>query len=604
VSDLFDAITNIGFPIWVFTSWRIWLIVGILLFWIFKGYRLLGIVFVPNDEVCMVTKKWGRKKLANGRIVACNKEAGIQVDTLTPGLHLWYWPVQFEISFDKLTVVPVGFNGHVTVIDGDSITAGRFLAKHVECNNFQDMRSFFANGGQKGPQSSTIRPGTYRINTKVVTVDVTQKALVVPANQAAIVTMMDGKPLLNGAIAGPCVVGHNNFQDVDAFVGAGGQRGLQTELMMSGTYYVNNWAQKVEFIDLQEIPIGNAGVVISYVGDEGEDVSGESFTHGHIVKKGQRGVWIEPMDPGRYALNTRTCHVEKVMTTNFVLNWIDDVKEDHGLDATLKSIVVKSMDGYPYPIEVSQVLHIAAENAPMVIARFGTVKSFITQVMDTIIDAWFRNAAQKRKLIDFMTQREAIQIEAAGYIKSALAEYDIEAVGTYIGDVKPPEQLMKPLQDKEIAFQQKDMFDAQQKAEVQRQEMEEAKALATTMASVITAKRSVEIAEHAANATIKQAEGAAKAVRLNGDAEAAMKLAVGNAEAAVLSAKVGAVGRENYTSQAILASLAEAKTPLVPSIVAGGEGGGIGTALMSMIASKMLHPDVEEKGNAQQTPNT
>lgn len=48
---------------------------------------------------------------------------------------------------------------------------------------------------------------------------------------------------------------------------------------------------------MTEIPIGYVGVVVSYVGDEHVDVSGDTFTHGDLVQRGRKGVWSELLLP-------------------------------------------------------------------------------------------------------------------------------------------------------------------------------------------------------------------------------------------------------------------------------------------------------------------
>ncbi len=48
---------------------------------------------------------------------------------------------------------------------------------------------------------------------------------------------------------------------------------------------------------MTDVPIGYVGVVISYMGEDGPDVTGESFKHGNIVAKGFRGVWRSRWGP-------------------------------------------------------------------------------------------------------------------------------------------------------------------------------------------------------------------------------------------------------------------------------------------------------------------
>jgi len=53
------------------------------------------------------------------------------------------------------------------------------------------------------------------------------------------------------------------------------------------------------------------------------------------------------------------------------------------------------------------------------------------------------------------TDRTARQEEAAGFIHQALSAYDVQAVDTLIGDITPPEQLMKTQTDRKIAEEER-----------------------------------------------------------------------------------------------------------------------------------------------------
>ena len=77
-----------------------------------------------------------------------------------------------------------------------------------------------------------------------------------------------------------------------------GYKGLQEQVILAGSYFLNPWFAKLEMVNMTEIPIGHVGVVISYVGEEGKDLSGAEFKHGNIVAKGLKGVWAEPLGPG------------------------------------------------------------------------------------------------------------------------------------------------------------------------------------------------------------------------------------------------------------------------------------------------------------------
>src|SRR5437762_165163 len=289
-----------------------------------KVLRLFGLFIVPEDSVAIVTKKFvlfgAHKTLPDGRIVALQGEAGIQADTLAPGLHWWLWPWQYATSLQRFVVLPEGTIGIVETMEGMPLSTG------------------------------------------------------------------------SGDIAGPVIEGHNSFQDAQAFVDHRGRKGLQEEVLLPGRYFINPKFASVEVVDMTIVPFAQVGVVISYVGSLGEDVTGAAFKHGNMVIKGQRGVWVDPLDPGKYPINHRTTKIELVPTANVVLNWATGKTEAHKLDERLSSITVRSQDGFTFNLDVSQIIHIPRNAAPKVIARFGSMANLVTQVLEPTIGNYFRNA--------------------------------------------------------------------------------------------------------------------------------------------------------------------------------------------------------------------
>ena len=377
--------------------------------------RLLGIVIVPNNGVGIVTKKFNlggaNARLPDGKIVALNGEAGIQADTLAPGLHYWLWPWQYSVNVVPFVTVEEGKIGIVESRDGVPLSGGRVLASRVESDSFQNARAFLTNGGQRGPQIAVIPPGTYRINTALFTVTDTE-VLEIEENRVGVVTTKEGRGLPAGEIAGLKVDGHSSFQDGEAFLAAGGYKGLQEQVLLAGRYFINPMFATVEIVAMTEVPIAHAGVVIAYVGETGKDVTGENFRHGNLVEKGKKGVWAEPLDPGRYAINPRTHRVENVPTANVVLNWATGKSEAHKLDEKLSTITVRSSDGFKFNLDVSQIIHIPRNDAPKVIARFGSMVNLVTQVLEPTIGNYFRNAAQNSDVIEFLKSRAERQADA------------------------------------------------------------------------------------------------------------------------------------------------------------------------------------------------
>lgn len=481
-----------------------------------------GMVIVPEDRLGLVTKKFvlfgDNKELPNGKIIATKGEAGYQANTLAPGLYfgMWFW--QYDITMQPFTIVEQGMIGLVMAKDGREIPTGHILARKVVSDNYQDAEAFLQNGGQKGRQSNYITAGSYRINTFLF--DVTMVGMTqIHDNMVGIITTLDGEPIAAGQIAGRVVAGHNSFQDMDAFLDKGGFKGLQSQVILAGSYNLNPWAVQVEETYMTEIPIGNVGVVISFFGDEGQDTSGVDFRHGNIVNKGEKGVWNEPLGPGKYPINKFTMRVELVPTTNLVLNWASARTESHQLDKHLSTITVRSKDGFPFNLDVSQIIHVPSNEAPKVIARFGNMNNLVSQVLEPTIGNYFRNSAQDSDVIAFLGARKERQESAKNHIRKVLEEYNVNAVDTLIGDITPPESLMKTLTDRKIAEEQKFTFETQQKAQEQRQGMEKETAIADMQKEIVKAQQSVEIADRTADAEVKRTQGEASSIKLKVDAE-------------------------------------------------------------------------------------
>jgi uncharacterized membrane protein YqiK len=621
-----------------------WIVVLIILI---LAYKLLlrffcGMVVVPEDRIGLVTKKYrlygANKSLPDGKIIATKGEAGFQSKTMAPGLYWRMWPWQYTINMVPFTVIPEGKIGLLLAKDGAEIPTGRILARRVDCDNYQDASQFLENGGQRGRQTAYITAGSYRINTYLFDITIADQTII-HENRIGIVTTLDGEPIPNGQIAGTMIDGHNNFQDIDLFLNSGGSRGLQPQVILAGSYNINPWAVQIEEKYMTEVPIGHVGVVISYIGEDGVDMSGESFRHGNIVARGHRGVWMEPLGPGKYAINSYTMKVELVPTTNLVLNWANARSEAHALDKNLCTITVRSKDGFPFNLDVAQIIHIPANEAPKVIARFGSMINLVSQVLEPTIGNYFRNSAQDSDVIAFLTTRKERQESAKSHIRAVLEEYNVSAVDTLIGDIVPPEALMKTLTDRKIAQEEEKTYETQRMAQEKRQGVEKETAIADMQKEIVKAQQSVEIAQRTADANVKKAEGdaaslklqenaeseamkmranaeaeatryragaQAEATKLNasaeaeriaktGTAEAEKILAIGKSTAEAYELQVKAMGGDNFTRFKITEEIGKNAVKIIPDIIIGG-GNGTDGSMNGLMGLKLMEMIGEKKG--------
>ncbi|MEH2082933.1 MAG: flotillin family protein [Nostoc sp.] len=557
-----------------------------------------GLVVIGEREVGIVVRKFtlSGRGLPAGSLIALNGEAGLQADTLAPGWHWGYWPWQYSVKKEPIIVVPQGEIALIVAADGQPNPPERILGKIVSCDNFQDARKFLAQGGEKGRQMGFLTAGTYRINTALFKVIMAANASAhgmtpeqlrvysLASDKVGIVTTLDGLPISAGELAGAIIEGHDNFQNGQKFIDGGGRRGLQEQILLSGSWNLNPWFVQVEQVPMTEIPIGYVGVVISFVGKAHQDVSGAAFTHGNLVNPGHKGVWIEPLYPGKHPINSRIMKMELVPTTNIVLNWSDRT-ERHSYDAQLASLTVRSRDGFAFDLEVAQIIHVGALDAPKVISRVGAMQNLVDHVLEPTIGNYFRNSAQDYTVLDFLTARSERQAEAAEYIKTALRAYDVQAIDTLIGDIQPPASLMQTQTDRKIAEEERKTYEVQQMAQTQRQQLVRERALANIQQEMVKSEQSVHIADLKAQAQIKEANGEAEGTKLRTIAEAEGIRATGNAKAETYRAGVEALGPQGYTAMQLMQIIGDRNVRLIPDVLVGSNGSnnGLVDGLLSLI---------------------
>jgi uncharacterized membrane protein YqiK len=299
------------------------------------------------------------------------------------------------------------------------------------------------------------------------------------------------------------------------------------------------------------------------------------FKHGDLVNIGHKGVWVAPLYPGKQPINSRVMKVELVPTTNIVLNWANRT-EAHRYDEKLSSITVRSKDGFAFNLDVSQIIHVGALDAPKVISRVGSMQNLVDHVLQPIVGNYFRNSAQGYTVLDFLSARSQRQVEAAEHIRKAIGAYDVQAIDTLIGDINPPAQLMTTQTDRKIAEEERKTFEVQEAAQKQRQQLVRETAIADIQQQVVGAEQGVNIAELKANASVKHATGEAESTRLRALGEAEAIRATGKAKAEAYRVGVESLGAQGYTVMQLMQIVGERNVRIVPDVAVTGQNGGNG----------------------------
>ena len=526
-------------------------------------------------------------------------------------------------------------SSHVTV---KLLDPTQTLASNVAVSDFQDVESFLKNGGQRGPQRRILREGTYAINLVQFVVLTDERVYSLPLSRddmqviqsmaqvitdrggffpviikdtddkIGIATVHDGPSLAQGEIIAP-VVGdnskdpetyHNKFQDPDKFLKAGGFRGRQLQVLVEGTYYVNRLFATVEMIQKTVIEVGNVGVVVSYTGETGEDLSGMDYRHGELVTRGKRGVWEEALLPGKYAFNTYAGKVVSVPTTNFILKWISSQTGSHHFDENLTEVSLITKDAFEPSLPLSVVVHIDYKKAPLVIQRFGDIKRLVEQTLDPMVAAYFKNIGQTRTLIQLLQERSDIQKIASEEMKVKFEHYNLELEEVLIGTPSSPEgdvqieTILTQLRSRQIATEQVETYGRQEQAAVKERELREAQSRAQMQTSITESELSINVQANQGKAEYQRSIQQAAQIRALAEAEAEKIARIGIAQALATEEQVRAYGGPQFqVTQQVLNRFSEAvqqsKVDVVPRVIVGaskdGGSGNIMEGLLTMLLS-------------------
>jgi uncharacterized membrane protein YqiK len=626
-----------------------WLLLLAIVAWFF----LSGIRFIPNNRVGLIEKRFGMSSVKSG-LIALSGEAGYQPQILRGGLH-FLMPIQYVVHIGPLVTISQGKIGYIFARDGKQLDPAQVLASNATVQDFQDVTSFLKSGGQRGPQRRILREGTYAINLVQFVVITEERVFSLPMSReendviirmaevikerggfrpvvikdtddmVGIVTVHDGPSLGQGEIIAKVVgddpaqaeIYHNKFQDADHFLAAGGHRGRQLQVLVEGTYYVNRLFATVEMIQKTIIEVGNVGVVVSYTGETGADLSGAEYRHGELVEKGNRGVWSEPLLPGKYAFNTYAGKVSTVPTTNIILKWIKNEVGAHHFDENLTEVSLITKDAFEPNLPLSVVVHIDYQKAPLVIQRFGDIKKLVEQTLDPMVSAYFKNIGQTRTLIQLIQERSVIQQQSSTEMKEKFLHYNLELEEVLIGTPSSPvgdtqiETILMQLRSRQVATEQVETYNRQQAAAVKERELREAQSRAQMQTKMTEAELNINIQSDQGKAEYQRSIQQAAQIRALAEAESEKIARIGIAQALATEEQVRAYGGPQFqVTQQVLNRFSEAiqqsKVDVVPRVMVsgGGEQGSSGNVMEGLLTMLLSERYTTLANEAQQAPRS
>jgi hypothetical protein len=447
-------------------------------------------VVVPADHLGVITRRYVPQHPDRAyKHVNPHNARGVLARTLLPGVH-WLVPVINSVECVPRVHVPPDMIGVVTALEGHNRPGRSRLARHVECDDFQDGEKFLLGDGERmgrqGVQVKTLSGGqSYYINPRLFRVEMRPRTFV-PSGTVGLVEAKEGGVRPADRRFGRHVE-CDSFQDAEAFLAGGGEQGRQLAILGGGMYYdinpelfdvitVDNVAASRDGLTaahLREISIAEdyTGVVIALDGAEPEgdpDGAVAPRVPGHsnfrlpwvfLANGGQRGVQEETLGKGpSYALNPWFVRVMVIPTRVLILKWHNKQQsEADNYDADLGQITVKVQGRFELSVDLWQNLQIPPHAAPMLVSQFGgastaelgglvddpaPMKRFVRDVLGVAVTGYFNEIAMTNSVFEFLESYEDVRKNLTDRVKHALGKWGVETLETNLGDFEPTDPAM------------------------------------------------------------------------------------------------------------------------------------------------------------------
>ena len=482
-------------------------------------------VFIGADQVGHLRKVYLGGDLRDGRVIAGEGEKGFQATILSPGFHFSpFLGVINKIDVLPVVTIPPGFYGKIETADGRALDAGEVIAQpwdDAQTDLMLNAEYFLNHGGQKGLQTTVLKPGTYRLNLYLYKVTV-----VTPE--------------------GTTIYDRN---------GVNGDAGMPIPAITQNMAGQQPVAASRRATAVVSIPAGHVGVVKSNITERGKTCRPIKAENAEalsvpLVEPGCRGVWTTPLYPGAYYLSRDAYEVTLVDTR--VQTWqyrggytrrtsqltvdqqgnikVDVTAKDEPFDPKEdadKAVSLK-VEGWDVPQELRAVVQVIPENAPFVVASVGGLREIEDRILTPTIRSITRNIAggtitfdevddklgatrkvtRPTKVLDLIENRVILEQNIEQAMRTEGRKAGVEIREVRLGEPAIPPELMVARLREQLAQQLQKAYEQERQAQVERQKTEQARATADQQKDLVTAQIGVKVAQQ--NEERRQAEGRAE----------------------------------------------------------------------------------------------
>jgi hypothetical protein len=444
-------------------------------------------VHVESDEIAVLNKIYGTTSLPGEHIIATNGEKGPQAEILTPGWHPWFLVnVIYQVENKKVVSIPSGKYGFLNAKDGSPLRPDQYLADAFPAEHELDMLDaeyFLTHGGQRGPQTTILTPGNYRLNTYLWELSV-----------------------------------YNAVDVAEGFVG------VVKSNVIDSVHFGNLVADKPTTCYQKTVSTNASGEAVA------AQEANEGKLTAILVPIGCIGIWEKALQPGRYYANQEAYKITMMSTRvqtwefkgGYKRRYIDLSLDQAGnLTQSQRSqdvpvppgsadpAISPFVEGWLVPLELRVLAQVTPDNAPFVVASVGGLPEIENNIMVPTIRSIVRNVvgAQGRHVLDLADNRAALEHAVEDAIRPEGLRAGIVIKEVKFGDPALPPELLVPRLRQQLADQLQVTYQQEQKAQTKRIETEKARATAEQQHQLVEALIGVQVAEQNKNAAKLRGEG-------------------------------------------------------------------------------------------------
>ena len=386
--------------------------------------------YVAPDKMAIVTAKTGTP-LPPGQLLAQPGQQGIQAAPLAEGRHFLN-PVFHDWEILPAIVIPAGKVGIVTAKVGDELPEGVFIADE----------------GQKGIRRGVLGPGKYRLNPYGYAVEIVD-AISIPIGYVGVITSLSGTQPADGAFAGP------------------GQKGVRSDILQPGLYYVNPKELKV---DVLEIGLNQ----VSLLGKVGGAVITKAplATQNAAVEALSQRALAEQQEKRRdYIARERSGMSVQSAASEMEYAWTDKPHPTAapgrklapapivGGDAMLslnQFVEFPSRDGFEISLDMTVEFELLPEHIAWIYRTYGDLPAVVDKIIMPQILSVSRLKGSAYRAKDFIVGegREKFQTDLTEALRAALQDKRLIIHNALIRHVNVPGQILSPIQEASIAVEQ------------------------------------------------------------------------------------------------------------------------------------------------------